>query len=58
MDDGAAAHLGHAVAGLSAQTAEEQEEARERLYLPLPLLADPERRVGDALDLPTFHRRE
>ena len=42
------------VAGLSAQTAEEQREAATRLELPFPLLADPQLRLAAALDLPTF----
>lgn len=51
---GAIAALGYAVAGLSAQPADEQQEAAGRLHLSFPLLADPERRVGEALGLPTF----
>jgi peroxiredoxin len=46
--------LGARVAGLSAQTPEDQREAAERLHLPFPLLADPEVRLAAALDLPTF----
>ena len=46
--------LGYSVAGLSAQSKEEQEEASKRLKLAFPLLADPDRRLGAALDLPTF----
>lgn len=46
--------LGYNVAGLSAQPAEEQQEASVRLHLAFPLLADPDRRVGQALNLPTF----
>jgi peroxiredoxin len=42
------------VAGLSAQTPEEQLEAAERLGLPYPLLADPDLRLAAALTLPTF----
>jgi peroxiredoxin len=42
------------VAGLSAQTPEDQREAAERLRLPFPLLADPDLRLAAALDLPTF----
>lgn len=45
---------GYAVAGLSAQTPEEQAEAAQRLHLSFPLLADPDRRVGNGLALPTF----
>lgn len=51
---GAFADLGYTVAGLSAQPAEEQQEAADRLHLPFPLLADPDRRAGGALRLPTF----
>lgn len=46
--------LGYSLAGLSAQPTEEQTEAAQRLHLPFPLLADPQRRAGDALGLPTF----
>jgi peroxiredoxin len=46
--------LGYVVAGLSAQSAGEQMEASVRLHLPFPLLADPERRFGAGLNLPTF----
>ena len=45
---------GARVAGLSAQTLEEQVEVAERLHLPFPVIADPERRLGAALGLPTF----
>jgi len=48
------AEAGALVAGLSAQTHEEQLEASERLELPYPLLADPELRLAAALRLPTF----
>jgi peroxiredoxin len=46
--------LGVRVAGLSAQTLEEQREFAERNAMPLPVIADPERRLGAALRLPTF----
>jgi peroxiredoxin len=46
--------LGYSVAGLSAQPPEGQEEASQRLHLAFLLLADPDRRLGSALDLPTF----
>jgi peroxiredoxin len=46
--------LGWSVAGLSAQSADEQKEASVRLHLPFPLFADPERQIGAALRLPTF----
>lgn len=48
------ADLGYLVAGLSAQSAEEQEEASERLHLSFPLLADPSRQLGELLSLPLF----
>jgi peroxiredoxin len=46
--------LGYSVAGLSAQSLDELKEASVRLHLPFALLADPQRRFGDALRLPTF----
>ncbi len=46
--------LGAAVAGLSAQSLDEQVEAAERLRLPYPVISDPELRLGSALGLPTF----
>jgi peroxiredoxin len=46
--------LGAAVAGLSAQTLEEQAEFAERNHIPYPVIADPERKLGAALRLPTF----
>jgi peroxiredoxin len=45
---------GARVAGLSAQTLEEQLELAERLQMPFPVIADPERRLGAAIGLPTF----
>ncbi len=48
------AELGYSVAGLSAQSPEEQLETRERLHIPFHLLADPELRLAQALRLPTF----
>lgn len=48
------ATLGYAVAGLSAQPGDELAEASQRLHLSFPLLADPDRRLAAALDLPTF----
>jgi peroxiredoxin len=42
------------VAGLSAQTLDEQREFAERNRMPFPVIADPELRLGAALDLPTF----
>jgi peroxiredoxin len=48
-----AAH-GARVAGLSSQTLEEQTELAERLHMPFPVIADPDRRLGAALNVPTF----
>jgi peroxiredoxin len=45
---------GARVAGLSAQPAEEQREAAERLGLGFPLLSDPDLRLAAVLRLPTF----
>jgi len=45
---------GARVAGLSAQTLDDQQELAERLHILYPVIADPERRLGAALDLPTF----
>lgn len=46
--------LGVRVAGLSTQTLEQQLEFAERNRMPFPVIADPERRLGAALNLPTF----
>jgi peroxiredoxin len=46
--------LGLRVAGLSAQTLADQLEFAERNRMPFPVIADPERRLGAALGLPTF----
>jgi peroxiredoxin len=46
--------LGVRVAGLSAQPLDEQLEFAERNRMPFPVIADPERRLGAMLDLPTF----
>jgi peroxiredoxin len=46
--------LGVPVAGLSAQTLDDQLEFAERNRMPFPVIADPERKLGDALSLPTF----
>jgi peroxiredoxin len=46
--------LGVPVGGLSAQTLDDQLEFAERNRMPFPVVADPERRLGAALDLPTF----
>ena len=48
------ADLGARVAGLSAQTLPEQEEFAQREHMPFPVIADPGRRLGAALRLPTF----
>jgi peroxiredoxin len=46
--------LGARVAGLSAQALGDQREFAERNRMPFPVIADPERRLGAALGLPTF----
>jgi peroxiredoxin len=46
--------LGVRLAGLSAQTLDDQLEFAERNHIPYPVVADPERRLGAALRLPTF----
>ena len=46
--------LGVRVAGLSAQTLDDQLEFAERNRMPFPVIADPERRLGATLRLPTF----
>ena len=46
--------LGVPVAGLSAQTLDDQLEFAERTRMPFPVIADPERKLGAALGLPTF----
>lgn len=46
--------LGAGVAGLSAQTLNDQAEFAERNAITYPILADPELRLGAALRLPTF----
>lgn len=48
------ARHGLTVAGLSAQTLDDQVEFAGREHIPYPVIADPELRVRDALDLPTF----
>jgi peroxiredoxin len=48
------AALGASVAGLSALRLEEQVEFAEREHMPFPVVADPERKLGAALGLPTF----
>jgi peroxiredoxin len=46
--------LGAEVAGLSAQTLDEQVELAERLGISYPVIADPALQLRDALGLPTF----
>jgi peroxiredoxin len=46
--------LGVPVAGLSAQTLGDQLEFSERNQMPFPVIADPDRKLGAALGLPTF----
>jgi len=46
--------LGAQVAGISAQPLDDQVEFAERNAIPYPVIADPERRLGEALGLPTF----
>jgi peroxiredoxin len=48
-----AAH-GVRVAGLSAQILDDQVELAERLHMPFPVIADPERRLVAAIGMPTF----
>ena len=48
------AALGVRVAGLSAQSLDDQLEFAERNHMPFPVISDPERRLGKALSLPTF----
>lgn len=51
---GALAAFGAGVAGLSAQSHDEQREFAARNQMPFPLLSDPELRLAAALGLPTF----
>jgi len=46
--------LGATLAGLSAQPLDEQLEFAERNHIDYPVVADPERKLGAALGLPTF----
>jgi peroxiredoxin len=48
------AELGATVAGLSAQELVDQTEFAERNHMPYPVIADPELRLRDELQLPTF----
>jgi len=46
--------FGVPVAGLSAQSLDDQLEFAERNRMPYPVISDPDRRLGAALRLPTF----
>jgi peroxiredoxin len=46
--------LGANIAGLSVQTLDQQLEFATRAYMPFPIIADPERKLGAALTLPTL----
>jgi peroxiredoxin len=46
--------FGARVAGLSAQTLDDQVEFAERNHMPFPVIADPELALRDVLGLPTF----
>ena len=46
--------LGVRVAGLSAQSLDDQLEFAERNHMPFPVVSDPELKLGAALRLPTF----
>ena len=46
--------LGARVAGLSAQSLDDQLEFAERNAMPFPVVSDPDLRLGEALGLPTF----
>jgi peroxiredoxin len=46
--------FGVRIAGLSAQTLDDQREFAARNRMPFPVIADPDRRLGEALRLPTF----
>jgi peroxiredoxin len=46
--------LGARVAGLSAQTLDDQVEFAARNHIPYPVIADPDRRLGAAIGLPAF----
>jgi peroxiredoxin len=48
------AELGAGVAGLSVQPLDDQVEFAERNHIPYPVIADPDRRLGASLRLPTF----
>jgi peroxiredoxin len=46
--------LGVSVAGLSAQALDDQLEFAARNRMPFPVIADPERKLGEVLSLPAF----
>ena len=46
--------LGARVAGLSAQPLDDQLEFAERNHIGYPVIADPDRRLGEAIGLPVF----
>lgn len=48
------AAFGARVAGLSVQPLSDQVELAERVHIPFPVIADPERELGSVLGLPTF----
>ena len=48
------AALGATVAGLSAQSLDDQIEFAERNHMPYPVISDPQLKLRDALGLPTF----
>ena len=48
----------HGGFSLSAQTLDDQLEFAERNAMPFPVIADPERKLGAALGLPTFEIAE
>jgi peroxiredoxin len=48
------AAFGARVAGLSAQTLEDQIEFADRNHMPFPVIADPELRAAQSIGLPTF----
>lgn len=51
---GELAELGARIAGLSAQSLEQQIEFARREHMPFPVIADPRLELGEALGLPTF----
>lgn len=51
---GELAELGARIAGLSAQSLEQQIEFARREHMPFPVIADPRLELREALGLPTF----